>query len=453
MEVHKIADIVNGILRLRDGLPYGGEIIGYLVSLDGLQESDSNSHWTLEIGLGNRPPLRLALPILVSPRAPVSEPQFLPYRQFIYFCGSLFMAESPPRTAEQCTQIVDEVKKRARGESVEPEDPIPRPPGVPEGHINTWIDPSVAADLIKRYAGTDAVWAACGDVEPLLKRKPQTSKREAVSVDALLYELDKLTGLTAVKRDLRSLVNYLRVQQLRKEAGLPTAQMTMHLVFTGNPGTGKTTVARLLAQIYKAMGFLPEGQLIEIDRSGLVGEYLGHTAVKTLQVIRKAIGGVLFIDEAYALSRNVHGQKDMFGLEAIDTLLKGMEDNRDKLVVIVAGYPKEMKEFVASNPGLRSRFTRYIDFPDYAPQELVQIFEHQASETGYLLTENARKRVAALFKTAYENRDEGFGNGRWVRTIFERASVNLSDRLSGERNITREHLMTIEEADIESMKQ
>jgi stage V sporulation protein K len=272
-------------------------------------------------------------------------------------------------------------------------------------------------------------------------------------IGSILDELDKLTGLAAVKRDVRSLVNYLRLQQLRKKEGLPVGQMTMHLVFTGNPGTGKTTVARLLARIYKAMGFLPAGHLVETDRSGLVGEYLGHTAQKTLAIVQKALGGVFFIDEAYSLSRTNAGQKDIFGLEAIDTLLKAMEDNRDRLVVIVADYPNEMKQFIASNPGLRSRFTRYIDFPDYTPAELMQIFQQQASDAGYVLSKGAQKRAAEIFQTDCENRTEGFGNGRWVRTIFERASLNLSDRLASGANITRSHLMTLEESDIEAVPQ
>jgi type VII secretion ATPase EccA len=267
----------------------------------------------------------------------------------------------------------------------------------------------------------------------------------------LLKNFDKLIGLAPVKQDVRSLINYLRIQRVRRNEGLPASQITMHLVFTGNPGTGKTTVARLLAEMYKAMGFLPDGHLVETDRSGLVGEYVGQTAQKTLAIIQKALGGVLFIDEAYSLSRTTGGQKDTFGLEAIDTLLKAMEDNRDRLVVIVAGYPAEMKHFISSNPGLRSRFTRYIDFPDYTPTELMRIFEQQASEAGYSLSEGARNRANTIFHTAYETRSEGFGNGRYVRTVFERASLNLSDRLSNHATLTREQLTTLQESDIEDL--
>jgi hypothetical protein len=469
MQVYKVADIVNGILTLPDDVDYKGEIAGILLSLNGVANPQSDSAWTLEIPIENNTPIRLHLPPFVSVSDSLQEPLFLPDRQFVFFRSQLFIAESPPKTVNECSEIIAEVEKRVRGETLEPREPMPRPPGVPKGYARLWVHPEIATDLGNRYAGTDAVLVSAWDFADYQKhyagpgavadsrilRPTPIARRptEPVSVEGVLYELDKLTGLTVVKRGVRSLVNYLRIQQLRKEEGLPPGQMTMHLVFTGNAGTGKTSVARLLAKIYKAMGFLPEGHLVETDRSGLVGEYLGHTAPKTLKVIQKALGGVLFIDEAYSLTRTVQGQKDMFGLEAIDTLLKAMEDNRDRLVVIVAGYPNEMKHFISSNPGLRSRFTRYIDFPDYAPDELMQIFEQQASESGYILSEGARNGAAAIFKAAYESRGEGFGNGRWVRTMFERTSVNLSDRLANDTNITRAHLITIQQSDIESILQ
>ena len=259
----------------------------------------------------------------------------------------------------------------------------------------------------------------------------------------LLAELDGSIGLQTVKEEVHNLINMASVYQLRRQHDLPTTDMSLHLVFTGNPGTGKTMMARMMARIYRSLDILSRGQLVEVDRSGLVAGYVGQTAIKTQKVIEKAMGGVLFIDEAYAL--NGRSEND-FGQEAIDTILKAMEDHRDDLVVIVAGYTDLMDRFIHSNPGLESRFNRFLLFDDYTTDEMVDIFRMQCKKGCYQLTEEARPLIRDYI--AEESADDSFGNARGVRNLFEHVLVAQNNRLATMEKITREDLMTITADDV-----
>ena len=258
------------------------------------------------------------------------------------------------------------------------------------------------------------------------------------SIEDLLAELDGYVGMDAIKEEVRSLINMVQVYKLRREHDLPTTDMSLHMVFSGNPGTGKTTVARIMARIYHSLDILSKGQLVEVDRSGLVAGYVGQTALKTQKVIEKAMGGVLFIDEAYAL--NGKSEND-FGQEAIDTILKAMEDHRDDLVVIVAGYTELMDRFIHSNPGLESRFNRFLMFEDYTPEQMVAIFKMQCQKGCYVLAEGTEELVRDFI--AEESADDSFGNARGVRNLFEHILVAQNNRLAKMEQVTRDDLMQI----------
>lgn len=266
------------------------------------------------------------------------------------------------------------------------------------------------------------------------------------SADELIAELNSLTGLTAVKEDVNALINLLKVQKMREQMGMKQTSVNKHLVFMGNPGTGKTTVARLLAKIYKAIGAISKGHLVEVDRSGLVCGYIGQTATKTAEVIESALGGVLFIDEAYTLT-NGKGQGD-FGQEAVDTLLKEMEDHRDDLVVIVAGYTELMDEFLDSNPGLRSRFNKFINFEDYTAEEEVEILINNCKKQEYMLSRDALEEARRFFTERVANKPEGYANARDVRNYLEKAISNQASRIVGLKDVDKNILAMLEKEDL-----
>ncbi len=267
-------------------------------------------------------------------------------------------------------------------------------------------------------------------------------------IEDLQAELEGYIGLASVKREVKNLINMVTVHKMRREQGLPAADLSLHMVFSGNPGTGKTTVARIMARIYHSLGILSRGHLVEVDRSGLVAGYVGQTALKTKKAVDSALGGVLFIDEAYALNG---GAENDFGQEAIDTILKAMEDHRDDLVVIAAGYDGLMERFIHSNPGLESRFNRFLHFADYTPDEMMKIFQIQCQKGCYTLEPEAAELVRDFI--AQENTDPvSFGNARGVRNIFEQILVNQANRLAAMEQVTREDLMSITPADVQAAR-
>ena len=270
-----------------------------------------------------------------------------------------------------------------------------------------------------------------------VSRNEDDTPKPRVGLRSALKKLDELIGLAPVKNEVRQLTSFIEIQAKRRARGLKVAPVSYHCVFTGNPGTGKTTVARILAEIYRATGIVKKGHLVETDRSGLIAEYVGQTAVKTNKIIDSALDGVLFIDEAYSLVQG--GERD-YGGEAIATLLKRMEDDRDRLVVILAGYTREMKDFIDSNPGLQSRFTRYIEFSDYSAEELAKIFLLTTEKCQYVCDDEVHSAIVQIMERALQAKDKNFGNARFVRNLFEKSIQRQATRLSTVAPITQQML-------------
>ena len=288
-----------------------------------------------------------------------------------------------------------------------------------------------------------ALFAADSNLNSAEEKKDEEPEEDPMET------LDKLIGLGSIKDDVKELTAFVKVQKARQEQGLKSVPVSLHLVFTGNPGTGKTTVARIIAKIYKQIGVLSKGQLVEVDRSGLVAGYVGQPAIKTTEQIKNAMGGVLFIDEAYSLSQ----KDDAFGQEAIDTILKAMEDNRKDLVVIVAGYTEPMKKFVESNPGLKSRFNKYIEFPDYSVDELEEIFYMNCQKYDYKVEDDVKHQIRALITSRKMGSIENFANAREIRNLFEEIITNQAKRVSTLESPTNDDMMTICLDDLKDLTQ
>lgn len=363
----------------------------------------------------------------------ITSPQTTEINDESYLKNDGLMKDAPKLKTEESDKSAERSQnKSSKNDAFDDETRVPV-------NINFIINASASGET-----GTSSMLS----FETPVPQAPDVEEKSGETLSSLLEELDGLVGLDNVKQDVHSLINFIRVSQVRKERGMKVPTISYHLVFTGNPGTGKTTVARLVARLYYQMGILPKGQLVETDRSALVAGYLGQTAIKTQKVIQSAMGGVLFIDEAYSLAGE---NDDSYGKEAIETILKAMEDHRDELVVIVAGYTELMHKFIESNPGLSSRFSKYFEFNDYSADELIAIFNRFCDNNGYTIDEGALELLQNHFQTLYDQRDEHFGNARTARNIFEKSINAQANRIADLASFSDHDLETITVDDIKSV--
>jgi SpoVK/Ycf46/Vps4 family AAA+-type ATPase len=425
----------------REAVIEAGDLVAAVIDSDERRSVPELEAWLDDIGIRLEPPVRVSSEhlreseLLTGKRSWLSRPSTL--------FDLLVRADARDGTARAARYYDHGIRLAHAAASV---DLVPSPDEIAaiDRYRNALLAAFDAAGVARpghrRPTGPAATAVA---VEPTAATT--TELAPARPIEELLAELDALVGLEQVKTDVRRLTSLLRIQRLREERGLPTLETSHHLVFTGNPGTGKTTVARLLSQILRALGIVSKGHLVETDRSGLVAGYVGQTAQRTRSVLESALGGTVLIDEAYALAR---GSEQDFGREAIDTLVKFMEDHRDDLAVIAAGYPDEMATLIDTNPGLHSRFTRTIHFPDFTTEELVAIFESMSAENRYQLDEAAALKLAEIVDA--EPRTRGFGNARFVRNLFEAAVSRQAERLAAVDHPTDEQLITLTAEDLSS---
>jgi Holliday junction resolvasome RuvABC ATP-dependent DNA helicase subunit len=348
-----------------------------------------------------------------------------------------------PREADAVKSILDELRSHLR----------PIPIDETNKHEESGAASNQAIETLKSEA--EDVYAAtrshtpAGKAKGMVKAdaKSASAKPAAASLKEALDELDALIGLAKIKEEVRTLTNYLKLQKRRGAIGLPDTDVSLHMVFTGNPGTGKTTIARIVGKILGAMGILAKGHLVETDRAGLVAEYMGQTAPRTHAKIDEALDGVLFIDEAYSLI--ARQSDDPYGHEAVQTLLKRAEDDRERLVIILAGYPDEMQDLLLSNPGLSSRFHRVLQFEDYTPMELARIFGSLCEKNHYTLGAGVRPKLMLGLTELFRTRDRHFGNGRAVRNLFEQSIRRMANRIADVAELTHEQLMRLEADDVQ----